>query len=145
VIFFPWYPAMMLAFEGSNVVDLGLWQVARVGHEAANESGLMIVKTSAEVMKIYPDAHRGSAACHDRSPANFKGSCAASQTLDDPANEGLGEDEDADLPTIAMPRTTKRQTVAKTGTEVSRIVGRRQIVARAVQRVWITFRQAFQC
>jgi hypothetical protein len=23
VIFFPWYPAMMLAFEGSNVVDLG--------------------------------------------------------------------------------------------------------------------------
>jgi hypothetical protein len=34
VILFPWYPAMMLAFEGSNIIDLGLWKIARVGRSS---------------------------------------------------------------------------------------------------------------
>jgi hypothetical protein len=42
VLFFPWYPAMMLAFEASNVIDMRLWKIARGGHEAATESQLMV-------------------------------------------------------------------------------------------------------
>jgi hypothetical protein len=42
VIFFPWYPAMMLAVEAGNVIDLRLWKIAQGGHEAANESHLMV-------------------------------------------------------------------------------------------------------
>ena len=42
MIFFPWYPAVMLALESSNVIDLRLWKIARGGHEAATEGHLMI-------------------------------------------------------------------------------------------------------
>lgn len=42
MFFFPWYPAMMLAVEASNVIDLRLWKIARGGQEAATESHLMI-------------------------------------------------------------------------------------------------------
>jgi hypothetical protein len=42
VIFFPWYPAVMLAVESSNVIDLRLWKLARGGHGAAAESHLMV-------------------------------------------------------------------------------------------------------
>src|ERR1700688_4492522 len=42
VFFFPWYPAMMLAVEASNVIDLRLWKIARGGQEAATESHLMV-------------------------------------------------------------------------------------------------------
>jgi hypothetical protein len=42
VFFFPWYPALMLAFESSNVIDLRLWKIARGGQRAATESHLMV-------------------------------------------------------------------------------------------------------
>lgn len=41
-MFYPWYPAMMLAFEASNVIDLRLWKIARGGEEGAAESHLMV-------------------------------------------------------------------------------------------------------
>jgi hypothetical protein len=42
VLFFPWYPAVMLAFEASNVIDLRLWKIAGGGHGAATEGHLMV-------------------------------------------------------------------------------------------------------
>jgi hypothetical protein len=42
VFFYPWYPAMMLAFEAGNVIDMGLWKIARGGDEGAAESHLMV-------------------------------------------------------------------------------------------------------
>jgi hypothetical protein len=42
VLFFPWYPAVMLAFEESNVIDLRLWKIALGGHGATTESRLMV-------------------------------------------------------------------------------------------------------
>ena len=42
-MFFPWMmPAVMLAFEAGNVIDLRLWKIARGGAEGAAESELMI-------------------------------------------------------------------------------------------------------
>ena len=41
-LFFFWYPATMLVFEASNVIDLRLWKLARGGHGAAAESHLMV-------------------------------------------------------------------------------------------------------
>ena len=41
-MFFPWYPAMMLALEARDVIDLRLWKIARGGAEATAESGLMV-------------------------------------------------------------------------------------------------------
>ena len=45
MFFFPWYPAMMLAVEASNVIDLRLWKIARGGQEAATESHLMVTES----------------------------------------------------------------------------------------------------
>jgi hypothetical protein len=42
LFFFPWYPAMMLAFEASNVIDLRLWKLARGGAEGIAEGRLMV-------------------------------------------------------------------------------------------------------
>jgi hypothetical protein len=42
VLFYPWYPAMMLAFEANNVIDLRLWKIALGGANAAEESRLMV-------------------------------------------------------------------------------------------------------
>jgi hypothetical protein len=39
---FSWCPAMMLALEASNVIDLRWWKIARGGHDAATESHLMV-------------------------------------------------------------------------------------------------------
>ena len=39
---FPWYHAMMLAFEAGEVIDLRLWKIAHGGAEGAAESDLMI-------------------------------------------------------------------------------------------------------
>ena len=39
---FPWYPAVMLAFESSNVIDLRLCKIAHGGSDAAAESHLMV-------------------------------------------------------------------------------------------------------
>ena len=42
MFFYPWYPAMMLAFEAGNVIDMRLWKIARGGDEGAAESHLMV-------------------------------------------------------------------------------------------------------
>jgi hypothetical protein len=42
MFFYPWYPAMMLALEAGNVIDMRLWRIARGGDEGAAESHLMI-------------------------------------------------------------------------------------------------------
>lgn len=42
MFFYPWYPALMLAVEAGNVIDLRLWKIARGGTEGAAESHLMV-------------------------------------------------------------------------------------------------------
>jgi hypothetical protein len=42
MLFYPWYPAMMLALEAGSVIDMRLWKIARGGHEGAAESHLMV-------------------------------------------------------------------------------------------------------
>jgi hypothetical protein len=42
MFFFPWYPAMMLAVESGQVIDLRLWKIARGGEAGAQESRLMV-------------------------------------------------------------------------------------------------------
>jgi hypothetical protein len=42
MFFYPWVPAIMLAFEAGNVIDMRLWKIARGGDEGAAESHLMI-------------------------------------------------------------------------------------------------------
>ena len=42
MLFHPWYPAVILALEASNVIDLRLWKIARGGTDAADESRLMV-------------------------------------------------------------------------------------------------------
>jgi hypothetical protein len=39
---FPWYPALMLGLEASNVIDLRLRKLAHGGPEGAAESRLMV-------------------------------------------------------------------------------------------------------
>jgi hypothetical protein len=39
---YPWYSAMMLAFEAGTVIDQRLWKIAQGGAEAAAESHLMV-------------------------------------------------------------------------------------------------------
>ena len=40
--FFPWYPAMMLAIESHNVIDVRLWKIATGGVDALTETRLMV-------------------------------------------------------------------------------------------------------
>jgi hypothetical protein len=42
MFFYPWYPAMMLAFEASKVIDLRLWKLARGGAAGVAEGRLMV-------------------------------------------------------------------------------------------------------
>jgi hypothetical protein len=42
MLFYPWYPAVMLAFEASMVIDLRLWKIARGGTDASDEGRLMV-------------------------------------------------------------------------------------------------------
>jgi hypothetical protein len=42
MFFYPWYPAMMLALEAGNVIDMRLWKIARGGDEGTAESHLMV-------------------------------------------------------------------------------------------------------
>jgi hypothetical protein len=42
MFFYSWYPAMMLAFEAGQVIDMRLWKIARGGAESAAESRLMV-------------------------------------------------------------------------------------------------------
>lgn len=44
MFYYPWYPAMMLALEAGNVVDLRLARIARGGKEGADESRLMVAE-----------------------------------------------------------------------------------------------------
>lgn len=42
MFFFPWYPALMLAFECNNVIDMRLWKIASGNVNAAEETRLMV-------------------------------------------------------------------------------------------------------
>jgi hypothetical protein len=42
MFFYPWYPAMMLAVEANNVIDIRLRLIARGGDDAAQETRLMV-------------------------------------------------------------------------------------------------------
>jgi hypothetical protein len=42
MFFYPWYPAMMLALEAGNVIDMRLWKIARGGDEGTAENQLMV-------------------------------------------------------------------------------------------------------
>ena len=42
MLFFPWYPAMMLAVEANNVIDIRLRRIADGRVNAATETQLMI-------------------------------------------------------------------------------------------------------
>ena len=41
MLFYPWYPAMMLAVESNNVIDIRLRRIATGGVDAATETCLM--------------------------------------------------------------------------------------------------------
>ena len=41
MLFFPWYPAMMLVVEANNVIDIRLKRIATGGVDAATETCLM--------------------------------------------------------------------------------------------------------
>jgi hypothetical protein len=38
MLFYPWYPAMMLAVESNNVIDIRLRRIATGGVDAATET-----------------------------------------------------------------------------------------------------------
>jgi hypothetical protein len=42
MFFYPWYPAMFLAFESGKVIDMRLRKIARGGEEGIAESRLMV-------------------------------------------------------------------------------------------------------
>ena len=79
MLFYPWYPAMMLAVEANNVIDIRLRRIATGGIDAATETCLMFSekvgaaveagsmlmrgKSSAEIINFYrkhvaANAHR---------------------------------------------------------------------------------------
>ena len=42
MLFYPWYPALMLAVECNNVIDIRLRKIASGGVNAADETRLMV-------------------------------------------------------------------------------------------------------
>ena len=42
MFFYPWYPALMLAVESRNVIDMRLWRIATGRVDPAVETRLMI-------------------------------------------------------------------------------------------------------
>ena len=42
MFFYPWYPALMLAVESNNVIDIRLRKIASGGGNAAEETRLMV-------------------------------------------------------------------------------------------------------
>lgn len=42
MFFYPWYPAMMLAVESRNVIDMRLWRIATGRVDPTAETRLMI-------------------------------------------------------------------------------------------------------
>ena len=42
--FFPWYPAMMLAIESNNLIDVRLRKITTGGVDALTETQLMIIE-----------------------------------------------------------------------------------------------------
>jgi hypothetical protein len=49
MLFYPWYPALMLALEAGNVIDMRLWKISRGGMDGAAES-LLMVKEKVEAL-----------------------------------------------------------------------------------------------
>ena len=44
MLFYSWYPAVMLAFEAGSVIDMRLRKIARGGEQGASESRLMVME-----------------------------------------------------------------------------------------------------
>ena len=44
MLFYSWYPAVMLAFEAGSVIDMRLRKIARGGEQGAAESRLMVME-----------------------------------------------------------------------------------------------------
>ncbi|WP_249146830.1 hypothetical protein [Bradyrhizobium sp. AUGA SZCCT0042] len=42
MLFYPFYPALMLAIESQNVIDMRLWKIATGGVQASEETRLMV-------------------------------------------------------------------------------------------------------
>jgi hypothetical protein len=42
MFYYPWYSAVMLAFEAGNVIDKRIWKIARGGTDGVAESCLMV-------------------------------------------------------------------------------------------------------
>jgi hypothetical protein len=62
MFFFPWYPAMMLAAEANNVIDIRLRLIARGGDEAAQETRLMVDEKVNAVIDAVSLVMRGKSA-----------------------------------------------------------------------------------
>ena len=41
-VFYPWYPALMLVIESTNVIEIGLRKIASGGVNATDETRLMV-------------------------------------------------------------------------------------------------------
>jgi len=55
MLFYPWYPAMMLAVESNNVIDIRLRKIATGGVDAMSETRLMVsekVEAALEARKM---------------------------------------------------------------------------------------------
>ena len=44
MLFYPFYPALMLAVESQNVIDMRLWRMATGGVHAGEETRLMVTE-----------------------------------------------------------------------------------------------------
>jgi hypothetical protein len=64
MLFYPWYPAMMLAFEACNVIDMRLWKIARGGTEGAAESHLMVKEKVEALVEAGSVLARGGNSAH---------------------------------------------------------------------------------
>ena len=51
MLFFPFYPALMLAVESRNVIDMRLWKIATGGAHAGEETHLMVSEEISAAME----------------------------------------------------------------------------------------------
>ena len=64
MFFYPWYPAMMLAVESNNVIDIRLRKIATGGVDAMTETRLMVDETVAAALEAGAMLMRGASSAH---------------------------------------------------------------------------------
>lgn len=64
MLFYPWYPALMLAVESNNVIDIRLRKIASSGVNATDETRLMVSE------KVDAAIEAGSMLMSGRKPAD---------------------------------------------------------------------------